>query len=205
MQQAGGVWIPDWDAWFFKELTRSGGKFQTDLYEHGRALVAGRALAVDVGAHVGILSKLMAADFAAVVSFEPVPENIDCFRRNVTAENVTLHPVAIGRAPGKVRIVNHNVNSGCWRADKGDSTDLCALDAFGLSPDLLKLDVEGFEGEVLLGATETLARSSPVVIFEDNGLGEKFYGTMWVDPKDVLREAGYTFRKRIERDEIWTR
>lgn len=205
MKQAGGVFIPDWDKWFFRELTRLRGKFQHNLYAEAMAFTTGRTLAIDVGAHVGIISRLMAADFAGVVSFEPVPENIECFARNVKAGNVTLHQMALGRAPGRVSILNHNVNSGCWRAAEGDSIELRALDSFGLSPDLIKIDVEGFEGEVLLGAKETLLRSGPVVVFEDNGLGEKFYGAEWVDPKNVLTEAGYTFRKRIERDEVWAK
>lgn len=205
MQQAGGVWLPDWDKWFPRELSRTGGRFQLNLYEAAAALTKGRALAVDVGGHVGLLAREMARDFGAVVAFEPVAENAECFRRNVTAENVTLHEMALGRAPGRVAILNHNVNSGCWRASEGDGVELRTLDSFGLSPDLIKIDVEGFEGEVLLGATETLARSAPVVVFEDNGLGEKFYGAAWVDPKAVLTEAGYRFRKRIERDEIWAK
>lgn len=205
MKRSGGIWIPDWDRWFLRELMRTRGRFQHNLYEAALPYVTGRSLAVDVGAHVGILTKRMAADFEEVLSFEPVPENIQCFQRNVTAENVTLQQMALGRASGRVSIVNHNANSGCWRADDGDSVELAALDSFGVDPDLIKLDVEGFEGEVLLGARETLARSSPVVVFEDNGLGEKFYGEKWVDPKNVLTEAGYSFRKRIERDEIWAK
>lgn len=205
MQQAGGIWIPNWDKWFPRELTRSGGKFQYELYAAAAALTTRRGLALDVGAHVGMLTREMAKDFGAVVSFEPVPENIECFRRNVTAQNVTLHEMALGRASGRVSIVNHNVNSGCWRAAEGDSIELRTLDSFGLAPDLIKIDVEGFEGEVLLGAKETLARSSPVVVFEDNGLGEKFYGASWVDPKTVLKDAGFAFRQRIERDEIWAK
>lgn len=205
MKRSAGIFIPDWDRWFFRELARLRGRFQHGLYYDALALTKARTLAIDVGAHVGIISRLMAMDFVAAASFEPVPENIECFRRNVTAQNVTLHEMALGRAPGRVSIVNHNVNSGCWRAAEGDSIELRTLDSFGLSPDLIKIDVEGFEGEVLLGAKETLARSSPVVVFEDNGLGEKFYGLNWVDPKNILAEAGYTFRKRVERDEIWAK
>lgn len=205
MQQAAGLWIPDWDRWFPRELARTGGKFQQGLYEAAAALTKGRTQAVDIGGHVGLLAIEMAKDFGAVVAFEPVAENAECFRRNVAALNVTLHECAIGRAPGRVNIVKHNVNSGCWRAAQGGGTELRALDSFDLSPDLIKIDVEGFEGEVLLGAKETLARSTPVVVFEDNGLGEKFYGADWVDPKHVLREAGYTARRRIERDEIWAK
>lgn len=205
MRQSAGIYLPSWDKWFDRELRRVRGRFQHGLYYEALGMTTGRALAVDVGGHVGILSRLMAMDFTSVASFEPVPENIECFRRNVTAPNVKLHEMALGRAPGFVSIRNHNENSGCWRADVGDSIELRTLDSFILSPDLLKLDVEGYEGEVLLGAKETLARSAPVVIFEDNGLGEKFYGTDWVDPKSVLTEAGYRFRKRIERDEIWAK
>jgi hypothetical protein len=42
--------------------------------------------------------------------------------------------------------------------------------------DLIMLDIEGGELAALRGARHTIFTSQPVVVFEDKGLGQKFYG-----------------------------
>ncbi|NQY09682.1 MAG: FkbM family methyltransferase [Flavobacteriales bacterium] len=40
------------------------------------------------------------------------------------------------------------------------------LDDFGLNPYFIKIDVEGFEAEVLVGATETIKEHTPILLLE---------------------------------------
>ena len=54
-----------------------------------------RNTALDLGAHVGIWSKRLASEFSDVVSFEPIPQHIECWIRNVKNDNVVLNKVAI--------------------------------------------------------------------------------------------------------------
>lgn len=161
--------------------------------------------AVDVGAHIGTWSCELAVRFGNVHAFEPEPENFACLERN-TPLAVQLHNVALGDTGAGAKLVQHGSNSGCWRIAEGLGVEVYTLDDYALrNVDLIKIDVEGYEGRVLLGATNTLIESSPVVIFEDNALGEKLYGADWVDPKPILADLGYHFRKRLHKDEIWSR
>ncbi|MGA9574840.1 MAG: FkbM family methyltransferase [Lysobacterales bacterium] len=48
------------------------------------------------------------------------------------------------------------------------SVDIVPLDSFELAPDLIKLDVEGFEQQALKGLEKTLVRHQPVLLIEIN-------------------------------------
>lgn len=46
--------------------------------------------------------------------------------------------------------------------------EIVTLDSLGLAPDLIKIDVEGAEADVLLGAERTLAEHDPILLMERN-------------------------------------
>lgn len=57
--------------------------------------------------------------------------------------------------------------------------------------DLLKIDVDGYDGKVLLGSQEILRRFSPAVIFEWHPLLYEQTGNDWRIPFEILGGAGY--------------
>ncbi len=66
----------------------------------------------------------------------------------------------------------------------------------------LKLDVEGSEPLVLMGARATLARCRPIVLFENKGLCRRF-GLGPSATQDVLGKAGYVLAEVAGCDQIW--
>ena len=58
--------------------------------------------------------------------------------------------------------------------------------------DLLKIDVDGFDGKVLAGAQQTLVQYRPAVIFEWHPILCKQTGNSWDDPFKILQAAGYS-------------
>jgi hypothetical protein len=59
-------------------------------------------------------------------------------------------------------------------------------------PDMLKIDVDGFDGRVLAGARETLRRHKPSVLFEWHPILCRATNNSWTEHFEVLAECGYT-------------
>jgi hypothetical protein len=71
-----------------------------------------------------------------------------------------------------------------------------------LDPDLIHLDVEGFEAFALLGAKETIARSRPLIVLETNGSGDE-YG--WPQEKidNLLNSWNYKIHVAWDYDTVY--
>lgn len=134
-------------------------------------------LAVDVGAHIGLWAYWMCRDFEKVVTFEPSPHNRECLLENLPRlRNVVIDPVALGDKTGVRSLVFTRGASGGshiapvgWFADNVERThvEVHRLDEYTIpSCSLLKIDVEGFELDVVRGATEFLTRTKPIIILE---------------------------------------
>src|SRR5688572_22008568 len=96
-QVVNGIHLPAWDTHFAEHLKKAPlvdgmGTYQYPKIEAALDVISqrgpgGRGHAVDVGAHVGLWSRILATHFDAVTAFEPIPEFCDCFLLNVTADN----------------------------------------------------------------------------------------------------------------------
>ncbi|MCX5200260.1 FkbM family methyltransferase [Streptomyces sp. NBC_00237] len=177
---------------------------ELDLYT---SLLKGARGVVDVGASIGLYSCLGAAALPAdgrITAFEPVPANVAALRRNLAlngcADRVHVEEAAVGPDPGTLTLHLSSVNSGGHSAApdaEGGRTAVVrqvALDAypFGRRPDFLKIDAEGYEVQVLRGATRTLREDRPAVLIEYVPERVRACGD---DPADILRalrEGGRT-------------
>jgi FkbM family methyltransferase len=73
------------------------------------------------------------------------------------------------------------------------TVEVSTLDAelAGISPTVVKIDVEGAENAVLEGASEVLTRARPLIIFEHVYEAAALYGTQPGAPWDTLTELRY--------------
>jgi FkbM family methyltransferase len=151
-------------------------------FEAFMQLVRAGAVVVDVGANFGLYA-LSAAIYARpmgrVFAFEPAPAAFALLARNIGQNHltgaVTAKQAAVGVAPGRARLyVEHDVSFSSLHRTQRISDEARALDVEVVSLDtaladvgaidLLKIDVEGGEADVLLGARSLLQRSPAAIV-----------------------------------------
>ena len=126
----------------------------------------------DIGAYHGFYTICMAQVIGPqgiVVAFEPNPRNHEIMLDTV-AVNGSTNVVAVKKAAGTGRerrqfLLSHS-DSSLREPDSDDEetveVDVVTIDDYvtrtGMKPHVIKIDVEGYELEVLAGASETLAQ-----------------------------------------------
>lgn len=140
---------------------------------------------LDIGANIGQTAFRMLQNQAnkglhpAVYAFEPYPKTFRKLEHNIAlnqAKGIHAFNLGLGSEKGTLHMTQHTPsNSGGFRmttdTSNSVSVPVCSLDEFvseqALSRiDFIKIDVEGFETEVLKGARQTIRSFRPVIIFE---------------------------------------
>ena len=134
-------------------------------------LIKSGDIVLECGAHHGLGTILFSNWVGAkgkVVAFEPLPQNCNIITKNIELnklKNIQLENKAIGEMNGRIKI-NPVSDSYIIRSGKGIEVELIPLDDFAhLNPGFLKIDVEGFELQVLKGA-EKILRERPRIAIE---------------------------------------
>jgi FkbM family methyltransferase len=144
----------------------------------------------NVGEYTGLMSKLVGPT-GAVYAFEPNPAIWGLFEARVSTRNVHLQRHALSDSvsascaffvdvrEGMLAVassLNHLDGLHAAGQARAISVPTTTIDAFCLgehvTPDLIKIDVEGHELQVIRGAAETLNRCRPILVFE-------FWETWW--------------------------
>lgn len=178
------------------------GELEIPVQEALRRSIPAGGTVYDVGANVGFFT-LLAARFAGdgghVLAFEPVPAIAELVRegaqRSGLAERVDVRAEAVALKAGVEEL--YVVADASWshlvsRGNPGGAVETISVPVTTLDdvvaggappPDVVKLDVEGSEGDVLRGARDVLRTHRPIVVME-------LHDTH-ADALPVLREAGY--------------
>jgi FkbM family methyltransferase len=159
--------------------------------------------AVDIGAHIGLWSYNLTQQFERVEAFEPVAAHRECFNANVKAGNVMLYGYALGALPGKVSIATTKGSSGDSKVAPGDDVEMRTLDSFQFADvDFIKVDCEGFEENVLVGACDTILRCHPTIIVEQKRLMATQFGLKPQGAVSTLKGLGYKVAQELSGDYI---
>jgi FkbM family methyltransferase len=176
-------------------------------------LIAMHDAVVDIGANVGVYTCLAASRGIQTIAIEPSPRNLSFLYRNLWDNRITgveILPVGLGSEPGLGRIYGFGGIASFvpgWaqaREAQPSLVPLTTLDAiaahrFRGKKLLIKMDVEGFELDVLAGAQQTLQlvprpRWLVEILFRDavipGGISARFAETF-----NVFWDHGYQCRK----------
>jgi FkbM family methyltransferase len=173
---------------------------------------------LDLGANVGFLTLVSAAivgPAGRVVAFEPMPGNATALRRNVELNgltNVEVVQAAVSRAAGSASFATNGSDqrgSLVRATDDGGGTivvDTVSVDdevvRLGVSPALIKIDVEGAELDVLIGMRRVLDLAKPTIVCEIHEQQPTLEGRAAC----LLRELGYSVRwleDEVESKQYW--
>jgi FkbM family methyltransferase len=126
-----------------------------------RRALRGGGLFIDVGANVGTYTLWAAEHGAEVIALEPAADTFDLLRENVALNQyrVTALRAAAGGHCGTARFTAGLDAGNCLSPDGPVLTELVTIDSLiGDRPVTgMKVDVEGFEFDVLRGAARALA------------------------------------------------
>ena len=125
---------------------------------------------VDVGANIGFYTLLFASlvgPTGKVIAFEPVKENFELLSKNIDLNklnNVELHQNAVGSYNSKVKMKLSESIGRHQISENGDYEVECVrLDDCIKFADFVKIDVEGYETNVLIGMKNLLSQKLTII------------------------------------------
>jgi len=182
------------------------GTYEPEVARAVRDLARPGMTAYDLGANIGYVTMLLAkavGERGRVISVEALPDNVDrlraALRLNRMEARVTVVPKAVGAADRSGRFLVHS-SPGMGRLESTPGrtagfemsieVDVVSMDDLAYSqgnplPDLVKMDLEGGEGEALRGMERLLREVRPILLIEVHGRAAA--DDVW----NLLTPAGY--------------
>ena len=180
-----------------RALDLEGEWYQSELDLMGQFIREGDVV-IDVGANIGSHTVYFAQKVGrqgVVIAFEPQLYTFELLCSNIALNdlfNVIPERAAIGAAAGstKVKLLDpfsrQNFGGLSIGGNEGIDVGVVPLDSLGLSRcRLIKIDVEGMECDVIMGARDLLTRCRPFLYAENNRV-EKSQNLI-----DLIKGLGY--------------
>lgn len=161
-----------------------GSEFEPNMAKLFQSLIEPEDIAADIGANIGMTAILFSELANKVYAFEPSPTTFSILKNNLDlaeTSNVEAHNIGFGNHQETLTITfAANNRSGGFVSDKiqpssGHITENISIDTFDSwftqdipKPTFLKIDVEGFEQNVIKGGQQFIARHRPTAVMEMN-------------------------------------
>jgi len=200
------------------------------IFDHYQEAQRNRALAqvfnwrfaIDIGANIGLWSKDLTEYFDKTVCFEPNKNCIGCLKKNINKKKSVIYDFALGSNNKEMDLYTPSFSGGSSfinntkvgtnddgskiygefnRATPKQKTIIKTLDSFNFHyVDFIKIDVQGFELEVLKGAYKTLKANNPIICIEEE---ENLIDLEESEIYNFLKELKYVVTDRIFKELIF--
>lgn len=165
-------------------------------------------IVVDIGANIGyyvLQESLLVGQHGKVYAIEPVHGNIEILERNIRLngyKNIEVFELAIGGKNGMGKILVSELRNRSSMMASGmtymysSPIEIMMLDSFlqgKRQPDVLKMDVEGYEYEIMRGSKELLASRKPLKIFME--LHFDILLDKSIEIVKMLKDTGFVLKK----------
>ena len=205
IQQVNGVWVPSNDVhlqeWLAgKPFTQN--KCLNNFLEHCQDNSIKFNTVIDIGAWCGTWAKAMEPFAKKVIAFEPDKVHFACLQRNCTI-NCDPRQEAVGSENKHISLTQDDFTQ-AKRVEKEGDIRMVTLDSLAYEDvDLIKIDVEGYEMEVLKGAENTLASTQYLMIELNNNT--KKYGSSNIDVEKHIKNLGFNLLLEHWPDKVFYR
>jgi len=163
---------------------------------------------LDVGAHCGIFSSVYCSlvRYHKCYSIEPVRDHVDRMKSIAETNGFDMHPSHLA-FDDRDRVVRYdNPHMARWIDELGGTPDeetlgevhLMTMDEFVKdkeSPDIIKVDTEGYEIPILRGAQEVIHSVTPTLFMETHIAESEALGHNLEEIVDLLPEHLYDFKQ----------
>ena len=134
------------------------------------------------------------------VAIEPDPMHYECLVKNLPSD-VQTHQCAIGNESKFVSLSDDNFTQARRVMGEG-KIPMVTIDSLNIKEvDLIKIDVEGYEMEVLRGAVDTLENADYLMIELNNN--SKKYGSSNLEIEKYLAKLGFKPMIKLWPDVVW--
>lgn len=197
------AYLPDGDTHFDKVFKENQEYYQIGTLIKALSCVQKFKVAVDVGAHVGLMTRVLQNVFLETHAFEPSVLAHTCLKENTDADKVTYYEAGLAAINGFARLSLKTENSGSNRFITELNERYQEIQVFNLDTvfeqyseiNFIKIDAQGQELNILKGGIDILYKCQPVILIEDKQ-----------DPgiSNYLKEIlDYKRIYKIRKDSIW--
>ena len=191
IEKVNGFWVPSNDIHI--EQWKSGQPFTQNkcllkFLDYCKTQNKKFDLVLDIGAWCGTWAKAIEPYCKKVVAFEPDKIHFKCLERNCTI-NCDPRQEAVGSEVKNISLTEDDFTQ-AKRVDSTGDIRCVTIDSLEYDKvDVIKIDVEGYEMEVLKGATKTLENVRYLMIELNNN--SKKYGSSNLEIEKFLSSIGF--------------